>query len=252
MQKLTLFFIFFIFSYCFVNAQIVNVESLRRATDTSKWAGSTSLDIGLIKNTRSIFKISNKIRLQYNTDRNLYLFINDVKLEKVEDNSFVNKGIQHIRYNRKITERFKLEAFVQSQYDAISDIRFRGLLGVGPRFKLSKSKDYRFYLGTLLMFEHEEASENNIQILRDFRASTYFSCSLYPLDNLSIVSTTYYQPLLKQFSDFRISNETSIAFKLLENLSYKTTFTYNFDKNPIVGIPKTQYELTNGLIYMFD
>jgi len=241
-----------VFSLNLTYAQIVNVESLRRISDTSKWSGSASLDIGLIKNTQSIFKITNSLRLQYNTRKNLYLFINDLKLEQIEDNSFVNKGIQHIRYNRKITERLKLEVFAQSQYDVISDIKFRGLLGLGPRFKLSKSKDYRFYLGTLLMFEHEESSDKTIDILRDFRGSVYFSCSLYPLENISLVSTTYYQPLLKQFSDFRISNQTSLGIKVLKNLLFKTSFTYNFDANPIIGIPKTQYELTNGIVYTFD
>jgi len=241
-----------VFSLNLTYAQIVNVESLRRISDTSKWSGSASLDIGLIKNTQSIFKITNSLRLQYNTRKNLYLFINDLKLEQIEDNSFVNKGIQHIRYNRKITERLKLEVFAQSQYDAISDIKFRGLLGLGPRFKLSKSKDYRFYLGTLLMFEHEESSDKTIDILRDFRGSVYFSYSLYPLENISLVSTTYYQPLLKQFSDFRISNQTSLGIKVLKNLLFKTSFTYNFDANPIIGIPKTQYELTNGIVYTFD
>ncbi|WP_405572859.1 DUF481 domain-containing protein [Winogradskyella sp. Asnod2-B02-A] len=252
MKHFILFVFFSILGYHINYAQIVNVESLRRVSDTSKWSGATNLDIGLIKNTKSIFKISNKIRLQYNTYKNLYLFVNDLKLDKIEGNSFVNKGIQHIRYNRKILNRLKLEVFVQSQYDAISDIKFRGLLGIGPRFKLSKSDKYRLYLGTLFMFEHEEASEDSIKILRDFRGSTYFSCSLYPLENISLVSTTYYQPLLKQFSDFRISNETSIGIKVLKNLLFKTTFTYNFDANPIIGIPKTQYELTNGIVYTFD
>ena len=252
MKQFILFLFFAIISINLVDAQIVNVESLRRISDTSKWSGAANLDIGLIKNTKSIFRITNKIRLQYNTEKNLYLFINDLKLEQIEDNSFVNKGIQHLRYNRKLLDRLKLEVFAQSQYDAISNIKFRGLLGVGPRFKLSKSKDYRFYLGTLFMFEHEEASDNTIDILRDFRSSTYFSCSLYPLENISVVSTTYYQPLIKQFSDFRISNETSLGIKVLKNLLFKTTFTYNFDASPIIGIPKTQYELTNGIVYTFD
>lgn len=252
MHKSILLILFSIFSLYNSYAQIVNVESLRRVSDTSKWSGATNLDVSLIKNTKSIFKISNKVRLQYNTEKNLYLFINDLKLEKIEDNSFVNKGIQHLRYNRKFTNRLKFEAFAQSQYDAISDIKFRGLLGIGPRFKLTKNDNYRFYLGTLFMYEHEEASDNSTEILRDFRGSTYFSCSLYPLENISLVSTTYYQPLLKQFSDFRISNETSIGFKVLKNLLFKTTFTYNFDAKPIINIPKTQYELTNGIVYTFD
>ena len=233
-------------------AQIINVESLRRVSDSSKWSGSGSLDIGLIKNTNSIFRVTNRIRLQYNSHNNVYLFINDLNIQQIESNSFVNRGTQHLRYNRKLGERIKFEAFAQSQYDAISEIKFRGLLGIGPRFKLSKNNKFRYYLGTLLMYEHEEAVENTIDILRDFRGSIYFSCSLLPLENLSIVSTTYYQPLLSQFSDFRISNETSIAFRIVKNLAFKTTFIYNFDTDPIVNIPKTQYELTNGLIYSFD
>lgn len=251
MKRFLLIF-FVVTGFNFTAAQIVNVESLRRVSDTSKWSGAANLDIGLIKNTKSIFKITNKIRLQYNTDKNTYLFINDLKLEQIESNSFVNKGIQHLRYNRKLTERVKLEIFAQSQYDAISDIKFRGLLGVGPRIKLSKNDKFRYYLGTLLMFEHEEASDNTIDILRDFRGSAYFSCSIYPLDNISVVSTTYYQPLIKQLSDFRISNETSLGIKVFKNLQYKTTFTYQYDASPIIGIPKTQYELSNGIVYTFD
>ncbi|WP_179354578.1 DUF481 domain-containing protein [Winogradskyella vidalii] len=252
MRHLFIILILFLFVNNEAYTQIVNVESLRRVSDTSKWSGSASLDLGLIKNTQSIFKITNNLRLQYNTEKHLYLFINDLKLEQIEDNSFVNKGIQHFRYNRKITERLKLEIFAQSQYDAISDIKFRGLLGIGPRFKLSKNDNYRFYLGTLIMYEHEESSIENIDILRDYRGSAYFSCSLYPLEHISLVSTTYYQPLLEKFSDFRISNQTSLGIKVLKNLLFKTSFTYNFDASPILGITKTQYELTNGIVYTFD
>jgi hypothetical protein len=252
MSRVTFFLLCVCFGLQTSQSQIINVESLRHVSDTSKWSGSASLDVGLIKNVNSIFRVTNRIRLQYNTDKNLYLFINDINLQRIENNSFVNRGTQHIRYNRKLGERLKLEVFAQSQYDAISDIKLRGLVGIGPRFKLSKNDKFRYYLGTLMMYEYEEASENSIAILRDLRGSAYFSCSLYPLENISIVSTTYYQPLLKEFSDFRISNETSVAFKIIKNLAFTTSFVYNFDANPIANIPKRQYELTNGITYSFD
>ncbi len=184
MTRILIYLLLMCISFQICNAQIINVESLRHVSDSSKWSGSAGLDLGLIKNTNSIFRITNRVRLQYNTDKNLYLFINDINLQKIENNSFVNRGIQHLRYNRKLGERLKLEAFTQSQYDAISDIKFRGLLGIGPRFKLSKNKNFRYYLGTLLMYEHEEALEHSIKIIRDFRGSAYFSCSLYPLEFL--------------------------------------------------------------------
>lgn len=233
-------------------SQVINVETMRAVTDSAKWTGSVGLNIDVVKNKNNIFKISNKAHVQYNNKKNLWLFVNDLKLEKLEGSSFVNKGTQHLRYNRKISHNIKMEAFLQAQYDAISEIDFRGLAGLGPRFKLYGSDKYRFYLGTLVMYEYEKASdvvEDRIQ--KDIRGSAYFSFSLYPTDYLAIISTSYYQPKLSSFKDYRLSSESSILFRVYEQLAFKTTFTYNFDAFPVETIPNMQYELTNGLIYTF-
>ena len=236
----------------YLQAQVINVETLRRKTDSAKWTGSVSLDVSLIKNKNSIFKIANKAHVQYNNKKELWLFVNDLKFEKLEGESFVNKGTQHLRYNHRVTQTIKIEAFTQAQYDAISEIDFRGLIGAGPRFKLTSSDDYRFYLGTLIMFEYENNSEvENNRIHKDIRGSSYLSFSIYPTETIGIISTSYYQPRLDAFEDFRLSSTTSIVFQILENLAFKTTFIYNYDAFPVVTIPKAQYELTNGLLYTF-
>ncbi|TXE07463.1 DUF481 domain-containing protein [Gelidibacter salicanalis] len=157
-------------------SQVINIETMRKKTDSAKWIGSLSLDASFIKNKNSIFKIANKAHIQYNNSKELWLFVNDLKFEKAAGESFVNKGTQHLRYNHRLTETVKMEAFAQAQYDAISEIDFRGLLGIGPRFKLSSNDDYRFYLGTLIMYEYEKASKieaNNVN--ENLRASTYIS-----------------------------------------------------------------------------
>ena len=151
-------------------SQVVNVETLRKVSDSSKWTGSASLDISLIKNRNNIFRMANKAHVQYNDQTNLWLFVNDLNFQKIEDDDLINRGTQHLRYNRKISERIKWEVFGQAQYDAISQINFRGLIGTGPRIKISKSEDYRFYLGTLIMYEYEEASNiNTDRIQKDVR-----------------------------------------------------------------------------------
>ncbi len=240
------------YMYSQANAQVINVETLRKVTDSAKWTGSVSLDASIIKNKNNIFKVANKAHIQYNNKKNLYLFVNDLKFEKLEGASFVNKGTQHFRYNRKVSDRIKMEAFLQAQYDAISEIDFRGLAGFGPRFKLYGNNNYRFYLGTLVMYEYEKASEIENEIVREtMRGSAYVSFSMYPTDYLSIISTSYYQPKLSRFKDYRLSTDTSILFKIIETLAFKTTFSYNFDAIPVATIPRTQYELTNGLLYTF-
>ncbi|WP_298760194.1 DUF481 domain-containing protein [uncultured Psychroserpens sp.] len=234
-------------------SQVVNIETLRKATDSAKWTGSVSLDVSLIKNTNDIFRIANKAHIQYNDKTNLWLFVNDLNFQKVEGNSLVNRGTQHLRYNRKVSERIKWEAFAQAQYDAISQIDFRGLLGTGPRFKLSEKENYMFYLGTLIMYEYEKA-DNVIsdREQNDVRGSAYLSFSMYPTETISIISTSYYQPKIDAFSDYRISSNTSLLFKIFKDLAFKTNFNYFYDAVPVSSnVPKTQFELTNGLLYTF-
>jgi hypothetical protein len=244
--------ILFIFLFGKSHSQVINVETLRKVTDSAKWTGSVSLDVSLIKNKNHIFKIANKAHVQYNNKKNLWLFINDLKFEKLEGSAFVNKGTQHFRYNRKISEIIKLEGFLQAQYDAVSEIDFRGLAGLGPRFKLYGNDNYRFYLGTLVMYEYEKASDVENEIVREtIRGSAYVSFSMYPTEYLSIISTSYYQPRLSAFGDFRLSTDTAVLFKIFATLAFKTNFTYSYDVFPVATIPKTQYELTNGLLYTF-
>jgi hypothetical protein len=251
-NKISFIFIVSIFITLKVNAQIINTESLRMVTDTSGWSGSIGLNIDLVKNTKTIFKIDNRTHLQYKTKKSLVLLMNDIHFEKVDGNSIISTSIQHLRYNYKIKNRISWEAFAQTQFNAISKIEMRFLLGTGPRFKLSSSEKYKIYLGSLIMYEYDESTEDIPEINKDYRWSNYLSFSFYPSDNLSIVSTTYYQPQINKFNDYRISSESSIAFSIFKNVAFKSTFKIYYDEFPVIDIPKTQYSFTNGLIYSFD
>ena len=84
------------------------------------------------------------------------LFKNDVAFQQIEGDQFENSLITHIRYNYRFHKRIKWEIFLQGQNNKVTLIDFRGLIGTGPRFKLSTSDNYRFYLGTLVMYEYED------------------------------------------------------------------------------------------------
>ncbi len=237
----------------YTQAQIVNIESLRRVSDTSKWSGYTSLELSLIKNRNDIINVKNDIHIQYRNKKNLILLINKLDFKEANDDALVNKGIQHLRYNYAFKPKVSWEAFAQSQYDAISKISFRGLLGSGFRFTLWNNPKYKIFLGNLFMYEYEENKIDEERFYhRDFRGSSYLSCSLHPSDAVSFVSTTYYQPRLNNFEDYRLSNETSLALRIFKNLAFKSTFTYVYDAFPVEGIPNTQYKFTNGILYSFD
>jgi len=233
-------------------SQIINTESLRMVTDTSGWSGSIGLNVGFAKNVKELFKIKNKIHVQYKNPKHLILFMNNIGFDRADGADFVNKGAQHLRYNYRFHPKISWETFVQNQYNAISKIDYRRLAGTGFRYKLSKWEKYKAYIGSLAMYEHEKTTEVPVVTHKDWRNSSYLSFSFYFTKNISLVSTTYYQPLFEDFKDYRISHQSALALKILKNLSFKTAFNFTYDAFPVIGIPNKEYELTNGLVYSFD
>lgn len=177
--------------------------------------------------------------------------MNDIGFNRIDGANFVNKGVQHLRYNYKLHPKVSFEVFVQNQYNAISKIDYRRLAGAGFRYKLSKSEKYKAYIGSLLIYETEKTKEATSVLHEDWRNSSYLSFSFYFNENIRLISTTYYQLQLYQFSDYRVSHQNAIAIKIFKNLAYKTAFNYTYDAVPVVGIPNISYSLTNGLVYAF-
>jgi putative salt-induced outer membrane protein YdiY len=241
-----------IFYISIATAQILDAESLRKVTDTTGWSGTLSANFALKRNVNDFLVLGSDIHIQYKNEKNLWLFKNDFGFEKIDDNKFENSGITHVRYNYRYRPRVAWEIFVQGQYNKVNLIGFRALAGTGPRFKITNSEKYKFYLGTLIMFEYEDVTDGITPLQRDLRGSSYLSFSLYPSEHVTLVSTTYYQPNLSAFEDYRISNKSSMLVGLFANFSLKVSYSFIFDTFPAVGIRKSQYNFSTGLAYSFD
>lgn len=245
---------FLVFSILFssgITAQIINIESLRRVTDTSGFSGSASLNFSVKRDANEYIGFATDIHVQYKMNRHLVLLKNDLEFQRIQANRFANKGASHLRYNYKLKPRLTWEFFLQGQYNKVSKINFRGLAGTGLRFKLTTSDDYKVYFGTLVMFEQNELDDHR-GIERYFRSSSYLSLSLYPTKDITIISTTYYQPKIENFEDYRVLSQTSLVFTLFRNFDFKTTYSFIYDQFPAEGVPRSQYDLKTGIVYSFD
>ena len=250
--KQLLIIIIFMSSF-FLQAQIVNIESIRKEKDSIGWSGYASLDIELQKNANTIFTVENELRLEYKTPKSLWFFINDMDFKTINTDKIVNKSTQHLRFSYKLSKITSFETFVQTQSDRVSEIDLRALLGAGLRFRLHKTNQYKFFMGTTFMYEYEKSiDEIGEQLIHnDLRSSTYFSFKIKPSNSVYILSTSYYQPLFNKISDFRILSETSLVIQLFKNFKFRTTFSYEYDSFPVSTIVKEQYKLTNGIVYAF-
>lgn len=239
-----------IFNAYFLKAQIVNIESQRIITDTIGWSGNLGMSISASKNTKSYFTFNGQGHIQYKTEKDLILGILDYNLVNAGGEDFGNNGFAHIRYNNKLSDLVRLELFTQLQFNEISLIKLRSLNGIGLRLKLSQLERAKFYYGATYMYEYEEI-KNQADINKDHRLSSYFTFSLKPEKNIQFSNTIYIQPKFADFKDYRLSNDTRLIFNITESLKFITNFNYLFDANPPLGVPKSTYEVRNGLRYLF-
>jgi Protein of unknown function, DUF481 len=245
-----LVFLFFLFAAP-VHSQIVNIESARMQSDTVGWMGNAGAVFRLIKNTQNIIEIGVNSHLQYKTKKDLWLIMGQYGFLKAGGQKFIRNGFGHLRYNRKFNNLLRWEAFVQAQNNFITQIDSRYLIGTGPRFKLADTKSFHLYAACLFMYEYEKESTVPAVVHNDIRNSSYISFTIKLDQMVELISTTFYQPLLKKMSDFRILNEAQLRIKTGKHFAFTVQWNYLHDRFPAGNAPQTTYDLEMGLQYGF-
>ena len=229
---------------------IVNIENKRIVTDTIGWAGNADLEFRISKNLVTEYAFSSDLSLQYKSEKSLYLVLGNLSSVEAGDQRFVDSGFGHLRYNRKMGSVLRLETFGQVQYNDILKVRKRILVGGGPRLKLVSTDRLAIYHGPLYMYEINDERDPDV-IDYDHRMSAYVSATFNPWDQVRLVTTWYYQPLLEDFNDYRVSGQAVLKIKLAQYLDFKTTFTFLHDHDPAVNIPRSVYAMSNGFSINF-
>ncbi len=229
---------------------VVNIEQKRIVTDTIGWAGSVNLNFQFNKDVDEQYALSTSSHVQYKTERSLYLVLGNLRFLEAGEKRFINSGFAHFRFNRKFGEVLRWEAFAQTQFNKILQVNQRFLIGTGPRLKLFSNEKFILYQGTLYMYEYEEVIAP-ATIHNDHRLSAYLSGSWKPSDKASISGTWYFQPLIEDFTDNRISGQLKLKLSISTKLKFTTSFNYLHDTRPPQDIPNEAYRLTNGLEFQF-
>jgi hypothetical protein len=252
-MKFAIFFLLFLGSIFSAHAQLVNIESARMQTDSVRFALKDEFVFGYNDNNGlTIFQIKNNLVTQVKTKslKDIFLLIGNYRLIRSASVDFQNIWLGHLRYNREITELFRVEAFAQIQQNRPLLIQRRILFGAGPRLKFISKDNARFYYGLAYMYELEEStlgarSEHN-------RISTYLSFSLNDKkDKISLTNTAYYQPDILNFSDFRILDQLRFEYAITKNIGISSSLTYYLDSEP-PSLMDNQYSFENDIGLTFN
>jgi hypothetical protein len=239
------------FSY----AQIVMVEGRGFSEDSLGWHGAITLEIYNTKNIERVYTLGGGSAIQYRKDNHRLLSLNNLRVIRNADDETPtkeNKGYQHLRYNYYITPFWTFEAFGQAQFNEVLRIGFRGLLGGGVRMNLIKKEKDQLRLGISGMYEHEE-EKDTIAVHDDFRLTSYLSFNKEFNKVISGSLICYYQPLVDDFSDYRVSSGLGFNIKITERFGLNIDASLVYDAQPVVDpdIPKLTYSISNGISYRF-
>jgi len=233
------------------SAQIVNIESQRIQSDTTGWLGSFGVAFKLDKNKVQVLNLNTHAQIEYKAKRSLYLFLTNYDLLRGGDVTLQNSLFFHFRYNYKLNKVLRLEAFTQGQQNEMSGIKSRWLIGAGPRFKISGTKKFSLYTASLVMYEDEQELSMPVIHHQDIRNSSYVTASWRPSLHSEIISTLFYQPLIKDFSDYRLLHELKMKFNFTKKFSFYTIWAFLYDTRPAFDVPTNIYSLKNGVEYTF-
>lgn len=246
-NKYVFLFVFF-WSFC-INAQVINIENKRFLNDTNGFIGRSDLNFNVTQNTQQVLTLGINLHAQYQHNRHRFLMISDLAFIKASNQNFVNNGYQHFRYSYKLNNRITWETFTQAQYNLVLKLDKRYLAGAGPRFKLLKKNHFRLYAAILYMYEFQSQNMETI-IQYNHRLSSYLTFN-FNFDKLDFTSTTFYQPLLNDFNNYRIATDNTIDISISTHFNFRVGFNLLYDDRQPPGIPDIVYVLKNGLSFKF-
>lgn len=248
-KKTIILFILIILSTLNIFAQIVNIEDKRSTfTDSIGWFETGELSGQWKKNKTEILSVRAGFQLEFQYKKRILLSISKLNFASADMKNFINEGFQHLRYTRLINNRFGFEAFGQAQYNEQLSLKLRILFGSGMRLNLCQGKS-KCNLGLSTMYEYDEESDDVTH--KDFRLSSYFSAVIPFSDKIKLYTTSYYQPLLNNFNDFRLSSQSKLVMGITKKVSATITFSILYDSRAPVDSPDLSEDLYGGIRYKF-
>ncbi|MDT0644195.1 DUF481 domain-containing protein [Zunongwangia sp. F363] len=224
-------------------AQLVNIESKRMQTDSVKFALNADFSFDYTNNDGTQV---NEIDAAFTTQikskdlRKSYLLLGNYQLIDTDGKSLQKSWFLHGRFTYKFSKLLRLESFLQGQYNQLLVVKQRNLVGLGLRVQWMDRKYFNGYAGNSYMYEmeHSDRTENTEY---NHRNSTYISLSYYSKSQrFSIANTFYYQPLYKNFEDYRLLEQFRLDIPLSKWLKVFALYNYYFDsKTPLNTVEYT-------------
>ena len=233
---------------------IVNMEDLHTGEPPAGLSGQVELSLSNSSGNTEKQEYSLGSRLQWHQNQiTNYLLLSGSYAESngVKD---TEKGFLHARHMHGLTPFVTAEAYAQTEYNKFARLEFRGLLGAGARLTLlPRAEKGEAYLGLGAYYSEERIDDSFADggTEKLWRANTYLVLKYKASDNTTLVSTTYYQPAIKETSDYRLMEQAAMRVKVNDTLSLILSADYRLNSRPPLGVEKADLNYRTTLSLEF-
>lgn len=234
---------------------IVSMENIHLGKPPQGFTGSFALELAHESGNTEQSSVETGVKFQWTRNRVTDFILANYAYADSAGVRNKNKAFMHYRHIYQIDDELAWEGFTQFSADEFTKLSLRALVGGGVRITLGEATDTSaFYLGLGAFYEHEELDTiypDEPDTEDTLRANTYLVYKYRFNAYVSMVSATYYQPALDDFSDYRASENLSVESRLTGSLSLKAGVDIAHDSEPPRDVKRTDTAIKVGIVVNF-
>ncbi|MCB9675287.1 MAG: DUF481 domain-containing protein [Alphaproteobacteria bacterium] len=233
-------------------ATIVNVLTPSVGVLEDGWHGSVKAGITVLDGNEKRIGADLASGLQYKRSTHLVALKASGDVARAFGDKVSQRAFANLRHRWLFADPVSTVEFVQIDHNAFRGLAMRDLAGAGLDFRLFRAEWTEAHLGLTVMGEyqlHSEGFEDDDAGLHA-RMSDYFTVAV-KTETVVLASTTFVQPRLDRWSNWRFLEEVSMTIDISEHLDWNVLFRVERDSSPPTGVEPVDLALKSGLVVGF-
>lgn len=232
------------------DAQIIN--TLRGWDDDEPgWSGELAAAIAIAQGNTEYFEFDFSAAAQYATATHRLRGLAAAGRRTASGVDVSEATLLHLRHNYRLTHVIHSLVFFQTQSNPFQRIDNRLLLGLGARFDIVQEETWEASAGAAYMRERENLTDDDSGPTIRQRGNFFASVLGKLTDQVRVDAYGFYQPVITDWSDARLSAGSNLDVTLVGELSFVTGFRLAYNSRPAAGVETTDMWLRTGLRYRF-
>jgi len=234
---------------------IVNMEDMHFSSGTPGAAGSVLLDFSGAKGNEDKSRVGVGFDFRQGNEESLNIF--SANYHRGESNGIrdSNNAFIHARHIREMNNKKAWEVFAQMGKNEFTRLKLRSLLGGGLRKKITDLDRQQQFLGLGLFYSVEKLDQtvvtNEDSEQRSTRVNFYSLNRWIWSENSKFYLTFYAQPVINEWSDYRLLGIASLKVAIDESINLKISYNVSHDSKPPEFVRETDSRYITALEYNF-